>query len=294
MGLGLASSVPNCVKGAKGSRRADSFHGGLIRDGKLGSLLVTEVAYPPGLDIPTHAHQHAYLGITLRGASVQWCGTQKRLSEAWAVTYHPPQEVHRDHFEPSGALGLNVEFMPGFLERLALSPSLLERGIHSSEGDTAWIAARLYREFLQADEPAVASVEGLALEMLAHLWRGESRLPQKRPPIWLQRLKDLMRARFSESLTLLDLSDWAGVHPVHLARTFRRFQGCTVGQYIRRLRVEYACREISRQRGSLADVALAAGFCDQSQFSKTFRRTTGMTPREYQESSRRANPRPKG
>jgi AraC family transcriptional regulator len=284
-----ASKASRLLRDGRRSRDPNVFHGGLLRDGNLGSLRVTEVAYPPGLDVATHAHQHAYLGITVRGASVQWCGTQTRLSQAWTVTYHPPQEIHRDHFEPSGALGLNVEFMPGFLERLALPPSLLERGIHSSEGDTAWLAARLYREFLQADEPAVASVEGLTLELLAHLWRGRSSSLPGNPPLWLQRIKELLRTHFSERLSLFDLSAWAGIHPVHLARTFRKFQGCTVGDYIRRLRVEHACREISQKHPPLADVALSSGFCDQSQFCKTFRNLTGMTPREYQEAVQRVN-----
>lgn len=281
------------LRTGRGSESPNSFHGVLVRKGILGALRVTEVAYPPRLDIPEHAHQYAYLGITLLGASVQWCGAETRLSQAWTVTYHPPQEIHRDHFEPSGALGLNVEFMPGFLERLVFPGSLLERGIHSSGGETAWLAARLYREFRQADEPAVTGVEGLTLELLAHLWRCRASPRHGKQPLWLRRIEELVQARFSERLTLLDLSTSVGIHPVHLARTFRKFQGCTVGDYIRRLRVQHACREISQHPLALADVALSCGFCDQSQFCKTFRKLTGMTPGEYQDVTRRVGPEQK-
>ncbi len=280
-------------KGVNRVRRDDSFHGTLLRDGALGSLRLTEVSYPAGLDIPTHTHERAYLGITLRGTGVQWCGNQTRVSQAWTVTYHPPHEIHRDHFESSGVLGLNVEFLPGFLERLALPPPLLTRGIHSPDGDTAWLAARLYREFLQADEPAVASVEGITLELLAQLWRSQPAAFSGKPPLWMGRIKEILHTRFSEHWTLFDLAACAEVHPVHLARTFRKFQRCTVGDYIRRLRVEHACRVISERRRPLADVALASGFCDQSQFSKTFRNLTGMTPCQYREACRRVNSRPR-
>ncbi len=282
------------ARDGEGVRGPNFFHGDLVREDTLGGFRVSEVAYPSGLDIPTHAHQHAYLGITLRGASVQWCGSQTRFSQPWTVTYHPPQEVHRDHFESSGALGLNVEFKPGFLERLAMTPSLWQRGIHSSHADTAWLAARLYREFLQADEPAVAGVEGLTLELLAHLWRVPPSPQGGKPPLWLQRVTELLRVRFAENLNLLYLSKTVGVHPTHLARIFRKYQRCTVGDFVRRLRIEHACREISQHHRPLADVALASGFCDQSRFSKTFRDLTGMTPREYQETSRRAKCRQKG
>ncbi len=287
MGVRLAQAIPRYTQATRPSQSANFFHGALVRKGVLGTLRVTEVAYPPRLDIPTHAHQHAYLGITLRGASVQWCGAQTRLSQAWTVTYHPPQEVHRDHFESSGALGLNVEFMPGFLERLALPCSLLEGGLHSSDGDTAWLAARLYREFLKADDPAIASAEGLTLELLAHLWRCRSFPLRGKPPLWLQTMNELLRAHYPERLNLFDLSAWVGIHPVHVARTFRKFHGCTVGDYIRRLRVEHACRAILQHQAPLADVALSSGFCDQSQFCQAFKKLTGMTPREYQDFTRR-------
>lgn len=287
MVVGLTEAMPRYRQAVTPSQRVNSFHGALMRNGVLGDLRVTEVAYPPGLEIPEHAHQHAYVGITLSGASLQWCGAERRFSKAWTVTYHPPQEIHRDRFEPSGAMGLNVEFMPGFLERLDFPRSLLEQGFHSPGGETAWLAARLYREFLQADEPAVAGMEGLALELLAHLWRCRASQLQGKPPLWLQRVKEILRARLSERLTLLDLSAWADVHPVHVARAFRKFHGCTVGDYIRHLRVEHACRVISQQALPLAEVALSSGFSDQSQFCKTFKNLTGMTPREYREATRR-------
>lgn len=72
------------------------------------------------------------------------------------------------------------------------------------------------------------------------------------------------------------------MHPVYLASEFRRRFVLTVGEYVRRLRIDYACGEISaRENVSLAEIALATGFSSQSHFSKTFKRVTGMTPLEY-------------
>src|SRR5438309_377932 len=77
------------------------------------------------------------------------------------------------------------------------------------------------------------------------------------------------------------VSEAVGVHAVHLAREFRKHYGCTAGDYVRQLRIEYAFREIGRSGSSLAEIASAAGFSDQSHFSKVFRRFTGMTPANY-------------
>ena len=71
------------------------------------------------------------------------------------------------------------------------------------------------------------------------------------------------------------------MHPVHLAREFRRFQRCTIGEYIRQLRIERACRQLHASDEPLATIASAVGFSDQSHFSRTFKRLIGMTPAGY-------------
>jgi AraC family transcriptional regulator len=62
---------------------------------------------------------------------------------------------------------------------------------------------------------------------------------------------------------------------------FRQQYGCTVGDYVRKLRLDFASRQLATSSASLAAIALAAGFADQSHFTKAFRRASGMTPAEW-------------
>jgi AraC family transcriptional regulator len=78
------------------------------------------------------------------------------------------------------------------------------------------------------------------------------------------------------------------VHPVHLAQTFHKTYQCTVGDYVRKLRIEYACHELAASAKPIVDIALAAGFCDQSHFTRTFKRSIGAAPSQYRESLRSA------
>jgi AraC family transcriptional regulator len=73
----------------------------------------------------------------------------------------------------------------------------------------------------------------------------------------------------------------AGIHPVHLARVFRRHCGYTLGDYVRKLRVDFAARQLLATDEPLAGIAFAAGFSDQSHFTKVFKRQTGMTPADF-------------
>jgi AraC family transcriptional regulator len=90
-----------------------------------------------------------------------------------------------------------------------------------------------------------------------------------------------LRARFRENLSLDEVARTAGVHPAHLARSFRCHFRCSAGEYVRRLRVEHACRELCRRDTPLAAVALEAGFGDQSHLTVVFKRHTGLTPAAY-------------
>ena len=86
---------------------------------------------------------------------------------------------------------------------------------------------------------------------------------------------------FGEPVSLRGLARQAGVHPVHFAAAFRRFHGCSLGEYLRRRRLQYTWTRLADPEVPLAQVAAEAGFADQSHLTQTFKRFIGMTPRRY-------------
>ncbi len=71
-----------------------------------------------------------------------------------------------------------------------------------------------------------------------------------------------------------DLARDAGVHPVHLARAFRKAEKLTPGEYLQRLRVRAACHRLRERDYSLAAIAMECGFADQSHFARVFKKLT--------------------
>ena len=98
----------------------------------------------------------------------------------------------------------------------------------------------------------------------------------------------LPAARPSEAPRLATVADAVGVHPAHLARTFRRRLGVTPGEYLRRLRLERAIALLASSDEPIADVAVGAGFYDQSHLTNALRNVTGLTPAELRRARRDA------
>jgi AraC family transcriptional regulator len=123
-------------------------------------------------------------------------------------------------------------------------------------------------------------IEGLVLQLIAETFRQTSAPTHLAPP-WLEEAKNILHEQFSDRPALSNLATSVGVHPVHLAREFRRFYDCTITEYILQRRLDFACQEMLNSRASLSDIALAAGFFDQSHFTRTFKVQMGMSPKQY-------------
>lgn len=95
--------------------------------------------------------------------------------------------------------------------------------------------------------------------------------------VGLRRALDRLDAAEHQAPTLAELAALAQLHPVYLARAFRRRIGLSPSDYLRRRRVHRSLRLIVRGE-PLSEVALAVGFVDQSHLHRCFLREFGLTP----------------
>jgi AraC family transcriptional regulator len=91
----------------------------------------------------------------------------------------------------------------------------------------------------------------------------------------------MLHEEMNSRRTLMDLSRCAGRHPVQICRQFHQHFGCTISEYLRRIRIANAQSLLSSTELEVAEIALACGFCDQSHFTSTFRRYAGIPPHQY-------------
>ncbi len=250
-----------------------------------GPFLVTNAQFPAAHRLEKHFHDRTVLGITVAGEWDSIVGAT-RLANAPAMLHvEPAGDCHVNQFGSQGAHVVVIQ--PDQSDRL-LEPfkSLLAGAFQIRVGlPGLQIAERLRREIGWQDDLTPLAVESLCLELLVAASRSQ-RVSHGAGPAWLLRAVDYAHAQFLERPSLRELGKIAGVSPEHFNREFRRLYRMNAAQYIRRLRLEWAAERLRKPDQSLAEIASAAGFADQSHFTRRFKRQFGMTPAAFRVASR--------
>jgi AraC family transcriptional regulator len=256
--------------------------GEVLRQKSCHGFEVRESIYPSGLVLEKHSHQHAFLAFIIEGTYIEaYQGTSVTCTEG-ALRYLPPREIHSNRYD-SGARALLVKIQPQMLDRLREHSTVIECPGEVYGTKAKWLAQRLQVEFNEADDVSTLAMEGVLLEILAESGRSfEGRAPRQLPR-WLVRAKEMLEDRFLQVPSLSEVSAIAGVHQVHLSREFRKHFQCTIGEFLRKKRIDYASHLLASTSTSLAQIALTCGFSDQSHFSATFKRMVGITPAKFRE-----------
>lgn len=255
---------------------------------KLSALTLTETLHAPGSTIPIHTHEAPSICLTLTGQGLEIIDGARVVLEPGSVITRPPNKAHSDQYGGVGCRGMMIELEEKWLQTCSHFLRVFEGHRLFPGGPVPALALRIYRESRVRDSIAAVIVEGLMLEMLGHASRSLVKMPI-RAPGWLMQARDLLHGRFNDSLNLVEIANSVGVHPTHLARTFKKHYRTTVGEYVRRLRLDWATRQLSDTDASIAEIALAAGFYDQSHFSHLFKQHTGFTPAEFRSFSNGAH-----
>jgi transcriptional regulator GlxA family with amidase domain len=100
-------------------------------------------------------------------------------------------------------------------------------------------------------------------------------------PRALARVRTYVDAHLRDTITLTDLAAAACISRFHFARLFRASTGASPMQYVRHARVAAAKTMLAQENPSICAVAVELGFFDQSHFTRTFRRVTGMPPGRF-------------
>ena len=239
------------------------------------ALVLSEHIYGPHTELQRHYHSSSFLTFVLGGMYTEEIGRQRDRCSARMVRYLPAGEPHTNHYLQETRC-LYVEVRDSFLAGLNRASVLAAGEVHAPAASS--IATRLYRELVVADDLSPVSIEALTTELFVEGCRGKA--AHAGPP-WLRRVEDALSDRFAERLALSELAAVADVHPTHLCREFHRRHGCSIGEFVRRLRAQRAAELLASSDVPICDIALRVGCSDQSHLCSLFKQRMGMTPSAY-------------
>ncbi|HYM27334.1 MAG TPA: helix-turn-helix transcriptional regulator [Steroidobacteraceae bacterium] len=226
--------------------------------------------------VVTHTHADLHFILVSGGEYVSAAGPPPAAGPV--LVYNPVGTTHRDHFEWGRGSFFTISLAAQYLqqtlpERLpAAPPAYLVQPVQHTLARS--IAACCAREL----DPL--ALEALCVELLGTLARAAEPAARPAPP-WLGRALELLHDRYEAALTMADISRAVGVHPIHLARTFRRHFHCTPAAFAQYRRLEKAAGLLARTGAPLADIAQACGFGDQAHLTRLFTRSFGLPPGLY-------------
>lgn len=260
----------------------ENKHYKILGKRQIPNLRLQKTAYAANSKSALHAHENARFVFVLRGAFTEEYERQKRECRSMTMIVRPPLEKHAENYHGKGIICLSVDVQPQWMERLKQYDINLEHSADFRGANLSALIMKLSDEFAIPDDASSLAIEALLLEISIEVSRQKKNLSvEKKAPRWLINARDFIRAEYALNLTVSDIATAANMHPVHLSRTFRRYYGCTIAEYIRRLRVEAACLALVNSNETLAEIAASSGFSDQSHFSNVFKRLMNATPAAY-------------
>jgi len=260
--------------------KAGHFYGRTAQALATDGFRFTEKSYLSSARLPHHAHELSHFCFVLKGDYKEKIGTRTFERGQTVLVFYPPDVSHAEEHFTNGRHFL-VEIDSKKLECVREYGARLNEPLRLNNDGSLWLAAKMYQEFRNRDSFSALALESISTELLVASSRQQLQHSERQRPKWLETAKEFLQENFSTPPSLDELATAVGVHPTHLARTFRQFERCTIGDYVRQLRIAHARQKMLTSNEPLVEIALNTGFADQTHFTRSFKRVTGMTPTEF-------------
>jgi len=189
------------------------------------------------------------LAVIVRGADTDRHDIASQSSGLWAISAGLAHNINDDY-------------------------ELLEKGMMIYDALYSWA------KYLQKEKHTQNPVDHLFIDVFNKFIKQKT--AQKKIPVWVKELKEIIQDQVDTNLSLADISKSLDINPSYLSREFsKHFNNLSFGEYIRKLRIEKAIELMKIPSCSLTEIAYLTGFSDQSHFTRIFKKYTGQNPSGY-------------
>lgn len=251
-------------------------YSGSIRQWKeYRGLITSKTAYDGHFNTSFHYHEHPHLSFILQGGNIEYRQKETLIRSANEVMFYHSGELHKTLPTDSQTRNLNLEIDAAFLLENNIPEDQLKQVVENNR-DSSLFILKMQSEIHLNDQLTESALHALLFGFIT-----APELKNYKQIDWCVKLNQLINDNWNKQQNLSDLAMQIGVHPVTISKYFARYFGCTLGEYLRKLRISRSLSLIKNSEDSLTEIALFCGFADQSHFIRVFKHYTGISPKNY-------------
>lgn len=225
----------------------------------------------------THYHENSHVSFVMRGGVLDKRRTRETERLSGELMFFHAGESHQTIIGSFPTKNINLAIEPEFLQDNLATEAAVKSAVDRNPY-AKFIMLKIYKELVSEDAFSASSIKMLLLNLIHVNPEIDSKNTR---PGWINVVAQLTRDKWNESLTLKDLSEAAGIHPITVSKHFPKYFSCTFGEHMRRLKIEKSLYFLKDSAFSLTEIAAECGFSDQSHFIRTFKQLTGFLPNNY-------------
>jgi len=256
------------------------YTGEIIEKRALSEGIVSTAKYTPeSCNREWHSHENLHLSYVFQGGGESQSNTRAKMSlntRFSDIYLYRAGEKHRWLPRPGVSKSINIELRPAFFENLIFDETRFESALERNI-EIKFLMLKLQKEMLFADRESPETIRSLLYELGSSF----SVKDTYKPPRWVGIAAEVLNDHWDKSVSLDELSVATGIHPVTISKYFRKHFFCTLGEYLRKLKIDRSLPLVKDSKKSLTEIAMTCGFSDQSHFTRTFKNVTGFLPKDF-------------
>jgi AraC family transcriptional regulator len=263
----------------------------LSSNGKWNGFKFEEHVLAPA-EMPEHVIKEHRLIVNIgQPVFFEWKKDSKWIGNSYptgAFTLLSQGEIHQPRWDKDFdfiAIAISPEFADNLVEVNNVA-FIEQRGVF--DPFISQLSTKMHHELKEESFAGKIYGESIAIAFILHIIanylknKGSRFLPKgKLTATQLGRIIEYSNSFLNMNIGLNDMASQVNLSPYHLAHLFKNTLGTSPYRYLLQLKCERAKYLIKNKNMSFTEIAYELGFSDQAHFSNSFKRTFGISPRQY-------------